>query len=158
MTNYRLDKMIGKLRCETPILRPELKTEIMAVVNASGFSRRPAFVWRYAAGFAVILLFGVGGTVFAAQRALPGNVLYPVKRASETAFVKVQVTPPAKAVAQEMIIQRRFDEADWMADLGGDYDLDVEDRLADEAMAANEAWIDMQERMFSNDIMAASHR
>jgi len=156
---YHLDKMIGNLREDTPILPPHIKTNIMAAIAADAFSVKRGFAWRYAVGFVALLVLGTGGTVFAAQQATPGNILYPVKRVSENAYVNIQPNPQAQADAQQVLIDRRFAEADQIADnddnVNATDDL-IEDQLANDAASESDAWVAAQERAYSNDIQLAA--
>jgi hypothetical protein len=157
--NYRLDKMIKSLRAETPILPPHIKDNIMATIHADAFSVKNGFAWRYAVGFVVLLIISAGGTIFAAQQTVPGNILYPIKRASETAYVDIQPNPQAQANAQQLLINRRFSEAEQVADSDDNIDAandKIEDQLADDAASASDAWVADQEQAFSNDIKLAS--
>ena len=148
--SYRLDKMLGKLREDAPVLPSHIKESVMAAVRADAFSVKRGFAWRYAVGFGAFLVLGTGGTVFASQQVTPGNILYPIKRASETAYVSMQTSPQAKVDAQQMLIDRRFDEAEHVADsddsAGLDTDNDqIEDELTADAAAASDAWVAAQE-------------
>lgn len=159
--SYCLDKMIGRLREDAPVLPLHIKESVMAAVRADPFSGRRVFVWRYAVGLGTFLILGTGGTVFAAQQVAPGNMLYSLKRASETAYVSIQTNPQARAGAQQLLIDRRFDEAEKVADRDdniNDADDRIENELTDEAMAASDAWVNAQEEAYSNDIQLAASR
>jgi len=157
--SYRLDKMIKDMRDDVPVLSPHIKESVMAAVRADSFKVKRGFAWRYAVGFGAFLILGAGGTVFAAQQVAPGNFLYPVKRASETAYVGVQLNPQAQANAQQMLIDRRFAEADQVADNDDNVNAandKIEDQLANDAAAASDAWVNAQEQAYSNDIQLAA--
>ena len=159
--NYHLDKMIGNLREDAPVLPLHIKTNIMAAIAADAFSVKRGFAWRYAVGFVAFLVLGAGGTVFAAQQATPGNILYPVKRVSESAYVNIQPNPQAQAGVQQMLIDRRFAEADQVADSDNDInaaDDKIEDQLAADAASESDAWVAAQEQAYSNDIQLAASR
>jgi hypothetical protein len=160
--SYRLDKMLGKLREDAPVLPSHIKENVMAAIRADAFSVQRGFAWRYAVGFGAFLILGTGGTVFAAQQVNPGNILYPIKRASETAYVGIQTNPQAKADAQQVLIDRRFDEADKVADSDDNTNNDnndlIENQLAADATAASDAWVTAQEQAYSNDIQYAASR
>ncbi len=156
---YRLDKMINSLRHESVELPAQLKVQIMTAIHADGFGVKKRYVLRYAIGFAAFVIVGTGSTVFAAQGALPGTPLYSVKRASETAYVTVQPSANARLAAQEEIINRRFDEAEKVADSDDNTNTDndkIEDQLADDAATASDDWVSAQERTYSHDIELAS--
>jgi|GEM_PF-5260329 len=159
--SYHLDKMIGNLREDALVLPPHIKEGVMAAIAADAFSVKRSFAWRYAVGFGAFLILGAGGTVFAAQQVAPGNILYPVKRASETAYVSIQPNPQSQANAQQVLIDRRFTEAEQVA--AGDDDASaandkIEDQLAADATAASDAWVSAQEQAYSNDIQLAASR
>lgn len=159
--NYSLDKMIGKLREDAPVLPSHIKDNVMAAIRADAFSVKRSFTWRYAIGFGAFLILGAGGTVFAAQQVNPGNILYPVKRASETAYAGIQTSPQGRAGVQQILIDRRFTEADLVANNDNDINSDtdrVTDQLAIDAADASEAWTLAQEQIFSNDIQLAASR
>jgi hypothetical protein len=131
----------------------------MAAIAADAFSVKRGFAWRYAVGFGAFLILGVGGTVFAAQQVAPGNILYPVKRASETAYVSIQSNPQSQADAQQVLIDRRFAEAEQVADSDDNVNAandKIEDQLADDAATASDAWVSAQEQAYSNDIQLAA--
>ena len=159
--SYRLDKMLGKLREDALVLPSHIKENVMAAIRADAFSVQRGFAWRYAVGFGAFLILGTGGTVFAAQQVNPGNLLYPIKRASETAYVGIQTNPQAKAEAQQVLIDRRFDEAESVADNDdnkNDGDDQIENQLAADAADASDAWVNAQEQAYSNDIQYAAAR
>ena len=62
--------------------------------------------------FVVLVVFIGGGTTSAAQGALPGDLLYPVKVSiNEKVEVALAQTPAAKAEVQVRLAERRVDEA-----------------------------------------------
>ena len=62
--------------------------------------------------FVVLVVFIGGGTTSAAQGALPGDLLYPVKVSiNETVEVALAPTPAAKAEVQVRLAERRVEEA-----------------------------------------------
>ena len=157
--SYRLDKMIKDMRDDVPIPPPHIKENIMAAVRAHAFSVKRGFAWRYAVGFGAFLILGAGGTVFAAQQTVPGNILYPVKRVSESAYVGIQPNPQAQANAQQLLIDRRFAEADQVADSDDNVNTandKIEEQLAADAASASDAWVSAQEQAYSNDIQLAA--
>jgi hypothetical protein len=160
MKQIKMENLIKGLQAQTHVPHPRIKSEVMAYVLANGFHRANIFALRYAVGFAMLLLFGAGGTVFAAQRAQPGQVLYPVKRVSESAYVNIQPTSAAKVSINEALIQRRINEADKFVDNDNDDDsgnggedidvkLAVDERLVDDTAKESDAWVDAQEHVFS---------
>jgi hypothetical protein len=84
---------------------------------------RSTYVWfspRFALPVAVVLVMGLGtGTAFAAQGALPGDMLYPVKiNVNEAVEVALAGTPAQKATTEEHIAERRVAEAQTLAAQG----------------------------------------
>ncbi len=115
-------------------------------------------MWRYAAILSAFAIFGAAGTVFAAQRANPGQTLYGVKRASETAYVKIQPNHRARVEANEMLIKRRLSEAQAFmekplafpkAEIDFEAELAVDASLAAAMESESEAWINAQEKAFT---------
>lgn len=68
---------------------------------------------RFAGAFAVLLILILGsGTAYAAQGALPGSPLYPVKvNVNDAVRVALATTPQQKALANAAVAQERLDEA-----------------------------------------------
>jgi hypothetical protein len=158
MTEIKLEKHISALRQETPALDPRIKGEVMAHVSANGFARKANPLFRYAVGFAALILFGASGTVLASQRAQPGQALYQVKRVSETAYVTMQPSYSARAYANEALIARRIAEArlsdrQAMA-IGSDIDeeLAIDARLALDLAHESDEWVNAQEGAFTRAI------
>jgi hypothetical protein len=60
--------------------------------------------------FFVLFLLGGVGTVAASQQSLPGNVLYPIKRASEEARLAFEFFDEGKAQLRLSLAQRRANE------------------------------------------------
>jgi hypothetical protein len=82
-------------------------------------------------GLAVLILAAGGGVTWAAEYALPGDVLYPVKlHVNESIEGALKVTPQEKAEWQEKKIVRRLQEAEALVAQGK---LDDEKRVAIEA-------------------------
>lgn len=54
----------------------------------------------------------VGGTVFASNAAKPGDFLFPVKRAAETARVKMTISQESQAELQGDIAEKRIEEVE----------------------------------------------
>ncbi|MEK7516353.1 MAG: DUF5667 domain-containing protein [Patescibacteria group bacterium] len=66
-----------------------------------------------AALLAMLILFGgSGAVVFAAQGTVPGEALYPVKRASERALLAVAASAETKVDVRARIAERRLQEAE----------------------------------------------
>jgi len=74
---------------------------------------------RVAFGFLFICLFGTGSTAFAAQGALPGDVLYPIKvRVTEAVQVALATTPEEQASVHAELATVRLAEAQTLAAQG----------------------------------------
>jgi hypothetical protein len=76
-------------------------------------SRTPIFTLRLATTLGAVALavtVAGGGTVFAAQRSLPGDPLYPVKTGSEHVRLALTVDRQDKANLHLMLARRRVDE------------------------------------------------
>ncbi|OHA35557.1 MAG: hypothetical protein A2W65_00670 [Candidatus Taylorbacteria bacterium RIFCSPLOWO2_02_50_13] len=119
-------------------LSPREKSAIRkAVLTAISASPRPlhatsgtfalASIWRslwllpraLPASLALVLLVGVG-TAFAAEGALPGDFLYPIKiSVNEKVLTAVALLPKAKASAETRILERRLEEAAELEARGG---------------------------------------
>ncbi len=102
-------------------LHPLKKEQIkQAVLGAIAEGRMPAgrqlkkwlrlpSVLRYA--LAILAgIFVVGGTAFAAQGSVPGDILYPVKKAAENVQLHLAATEQAKAELQIKFAQERINE------------------------------------------------
>ena len=69
--------------------------------------------------FAIILLLLGGGTSYAAQRALPGDILYPIKiNVNEKIADLMAVTKEAKVKLNKKIIKTRLGEMDKLISIG----------------------------------------
>ena len=103
-------------------LQPSFATGI-----ASGISRgveyahawvRPLALHPIPAALVLVLLMGAG-TSYAAEGALPGDTLYPVKtQVNERIATAIAVTPEAKARVDAARVARRLAEADTLAASG----------------------------------------
>ncbi|MDP3061879.1 MAG: DUF4382 domain-containing protein [Chloroflexota bacterium] len=91
-------------------------------VRAGGW-RLPALTgaWRVAAASAAVLvafIFAGTGIVAASGNSIPGNALYPVKRAAEDARLAVAFSAEAKAHLQLTYAERRSEELASLVDSG----------------------------------------
>lgn len=104
-----------------PQFRADLRARLVAEAPSVGAKRAPAAPRRRlpavskvsAAGFAAA---GVIGMVTASAQAMPGDPLYPVKRAVEQIQVSLQPSDAGKSTAQLASAQRRLAEASNLAD------------------------------------------
>lgn len=81
----------------------------------TGFARYA----RYAFAFLLVLALGSGSAAYAAEGALPGDTLYPVKvGVTEPIRTALQATPAEKASWEMTLATRRIDEATALAAKG----------------------------------------
>ena len=79
----------------------------------------PTPAYRFAAVaavVAVVLIGGGTGTVLASTGAVPGDPLYPVKRATERAQLALAFTDARDASLREQFIERRVEELEHVTD------------------------------------------
>jgi hypothetical protein len=112
-------------RLEVLAPRPEASRQIEARLRQKLRARKPTTVrgslstlrWGMPLALITSLLFGMVGTVAASSDSVPGNALYPVKRASET--VQVILTPDSEqASLHATLAQRRLDEIIALSQVG----------------------------------------
>ncbi|MES2623576.1 MAG: DUF5667 domain-containing protein [Patescibacteria group bacterium] len=73
----------------------------------------------YALAFAAVLVIIGGNISYAAEQALPGDLLYPVKiHVNEAVQDAINVTPKASVAWEEKKIERRLDEAKALVQKG----------------------------------------
>lgn len=96
---------------------------------------------------AIVALLG-GGTSFAAQGALPGGILYPVKVGfNEQVVAALQFSSEAKANYEALLAERRLDEASSLAvqgKLDSSESADLESRFAAHAAKVKERINEME--------------
>jgi hypothetical protein len=118
----------SKLRL-TPQEKTAMKARIFGVPSPATLAPKqsPYFIFAYQfmqarvlAPLAVLLVvFAGAGTAAAAQGALPGDALYPVKvSVNEAVEVALATTPVARAQVQAKLAQRRVEEAEVLAAQG----------------------------------------
>jgi len=103
----------------TPRLDPAVTERIMAATvnhqrDASIWARRPVF----AIALALLLMTLIGGTGMASSASLPGDTLYPVKRAVEQVRLAVTLREQARLRYAVHLSQVRSHEVDALLDLG----------------------------------------
>ncbi len=98
-------------------LRQELadRIKLNPAFEDSRFSKKDFLVFRLkarpAAALATLLLVALGGgTVWASQTSLPGEILYPVKILSEQAQVALAISPQSQAEIRLDLAQKRVQE------------------------------------------------
>lgn len=112
MRPKRIDKLIKDMQSEPPSVRDidAVRERVFSAVHEQSFHRGPSsFALRLGAGVGALAL-AFTGTVVAAQYAVPGDVLYPIKRAAESVWIGVQVSPEARIRTERSILERRFAE------------------------------------------------
>lgn len=70
------------------------------------------------AAAALAVVMGLGGLAVASAQALPGDVLYPVKRASEAVQLRLTLPPVARLTLEDRYATRRADEVRRLLGLG----------------------------------------
>src|SRR5690348_5275921 len=117
MQNNNLENVLRSLRNEVkpdPAFKQNARIRLMNRIGASAsVPKSPPWIFARPFQFAIasimVVLLGGAGTVFAAQSALPSDLLYPVKTASEQALLAV-VPPIFKGSVALMIADRRAQE------------------------------------------------
>ncbi|MDB5224491.1 MAG: hypothetical protein JWO43_113 [Candidatus Adlerbacteria bacterium] len=99
-----------------------IRTRLFDVMNPPAVVTPYVFMSRISLAFSaiVLLLLGSGGyTAYAAQGALPGDTLYPVKvSVNETVEGALAFSTPAKAQWHATVAERRVAEAETLASKG----------------------------------------
>ena len=99
-----------------PMLQSEPRPQSVGVGSPYFFFFAPRYL---VASFVVLVVLVSSGTVSAAQGALPGDLLYPVKVSiNEKVEVALAPTPAAKAEVQARLADRRVEEAQTLAAQG----------------------------------------
>lgn len=137
-----MDKFIEKLRklTGTVHLKHEDKAAIKSRIIQAMEHPQPvihtasAHIFRRffvpALSFVAVILIAGGGTSIAAEYALPGDPLYPIKvRFNEPLVGLLNAAPPLKAAWQVRVVERRLEEADKLA-LQGKLDQNTKAELA----------------------------
>ena len=109
---------------QAPTIRPEVSRRLEARVRQGAHSRRPrnpgflALPLRWAVVFTLLaFLFVSAGAVAASTNSLPGEVLYPVKRASESAQLFF-ASPADRAALHTTFAGHRLNEIAALAGRG----------------------------------------
>lgn len=111
----------------TPAEKSAMKARIFGMPAPLAPAPSPYFFFNYQflhtrvlVPLAIMLVVFVGaGTTAAAQGALPGDMLYPIKvSVNETVEVALATTPVDKAQVQASLAQRRLEEAEALAAKG----------------------------------------
>lgn len=97
----------ARARVKTRVLQNLDKTPM---VHAERVARTWTFVYTRFALVAVCILVLLTGTAYASSSAIPGDVLYPVKRAVEDTRVKLASSSETKAKLQVQFTEERLQE------------------------------------------------
>lgn len=119
----KMDRVLKEYRAMKPLPQAPSYTVSLSYSWFS-FAHRPM-----AAALVLVLVFG-SGVSYAAENALPGDALYPVKTyINEPAKVALATNAEAKAEVQIELAERRIEEAAFLA-AEGRLDEETEDNLA----------------------------
>lgn len=169
--NNELEKFIK--RAKSVKLQEEeralMKTELLAFIERQGKAKQvmavpPQSLASYYAKFllrpiplmVIFLLLISTGTSFAAQNALPGDILYPVKiHVDETVQSWLAVTPDAQARLQARLAATRLKEAETLA-AEGKLDEDTSLMLQDNFANHSQQFKESLNTLKTNDIAAAA--
>ena len=89
-------------------------------VGAAAFGSTPRFrrlALRFSSGLLALSL-ATGSAVVASANSLPGEVLYPVKRAAESARLALTLNAPSRAALRVSLASERINEIRRLVDLG----------------------------------------
>lgn len=126
----------------SPESRARIRSRLVSVMNESRDWRqtkarpsfRPVLTFKMAGTVAAILAavaVAGGGTVYASQRSLPGDALYPIKTGAESVQLALTFADESKADLLLKFAQRRVDEMASEASRGNDT-VTLEGRVASE--------------------------
>jgi hypothetical protein len=113
-------ELLQSIRATAPRLHDERKFEKRRLSLQRPFIITLFFRPMAALLSILILLGGSGATVLAAQGTVPGEVLYPVKRASERALLSVAASAETKVDVRARIAERRLQEAEKLIARNGE--------------------------------------
>ena len=88
--------------------------DVEVISSGSFWNWRVSRIWQYAAAIFVGISL-VGGTVLASNASIPGDILYPVKIATETVVLKLAVTPVAQTQLKAQFAEDRIVELQKLA-------------------------------------------
>jgi len=116
-----------------PTLRPSarLTADILArTIGRRRLSRAPAWRWASVALVTLLVFLAVlGVTIGAAAEALPGDVLYPVKRAVEQVRLTLTFDPTARESYERLLTMTRLEEARKVLQQGREADVEFQGPL-----------------------------
>ena len=109
VSDLRSQLVVEAARLARPVVDDELRLRLTPSQRHGNRDRRAATVLG---GFAIVA--ATGSMAMASQAALPGDVLYPVKRAIENAQTNLQSDDAAKAQTLIAHAERRLQEAEQL--------------------------------------------
>lgn len=115
VSELRSQLVVEAARLARPVVDEDLRVRLTPRQRAGARERRAATVLG---GFAIVA--ATGSMAMASQSALPGDVLYPVKRAIENAQTNLQSDDAAKAQTLIAHAERRLQEAEQLTAEGAD--------------------------------------
>ncbi|MDZ5622690.1 DUF5667 domain-containing protein [Nocardioides sp. HM23] len=133
VSELRSQLVVEAARMARPVVDDELRLRLTPRQRSGARERRAATLLG---GFAIVA--ATGSMAMASQAALPGEVLYPVKRAIENAQTNLQSDDTAKAQTLIAHAQRRLQEAEQLTAEGADADT-VAETLQDFTDQSNQA-------------------
>ena len=115
VAELRSELVVEAARRARPVVDEELRLRLTPRQRHGARERRAATILG---GFAIVA--ATGSMAMASQAALPGDVLYPVKRAIENAQTNLQSDDAAKSQTLMAHAERRLQEAEQLAVDGAD--------------------------------------
>jgi len=115
VSELRSQLVVEAARMARPVVDDEMRLRLTPRRRQGARERRAATVLG---GFAIVA--ATGSMAMASQSALPGDVLYPVKRAIENAQTNLQSDDAAKAQTLIAHAERRLQEAEQLTAEGAD--------------------------------------
>ncbi len=109
VTDLRSQLIVEAARQARPVVDADLRLRLTPRQRSGARERRAATILG---GFAIVA--ATGSMAVASQSALPGDVLYPVKRAIENAQTNLQSDDAAKAQTLIAHAERRLEEAEQL--------------------------------------------
>ncbi len=106
--------ILARLREVEPKDRPRKELKKAYLAKVALHERQPRFLAaRHVATLAAAVLLSSGGAVYAANDAMPDTILYPVKRATETAALSV-TSGRTRAHLENVFARKRLREAGYL--------------------------------------------
>ncbi|MFQ6001935.1 MAG: DUF5667 domain-containing protein, partial [Anaerolineae bacterium] len=121
-------RLVEKARALQQARRPSLWDRYLTPIFSPGRARR----WAAILAVILALVLASAGTAIAAQSSIPGDPLYPVKRATERLGLLVVREPPGKAHLRLEFTRRRMEEIEALDDRGEEVEENILVELATE--------------------------